>query len=196
MEMKSFLETIKLCENLKNSTRHSWTSTGRHESVAEHTWRMTVMAYFMQDEFPEADINKVIQMCIFHDIGEAFTGDIPVFLKNQDHEVTEANCINEWIGSLPEPYHTKMKELYKEAEAQETLEAKLYKAIDKLEVVIQHNEADISTWIELEYTLNLTHGEEQVEFSDYLKALKAEINEESRQKITKETKNKSGIIDK
>ena len=30
-----------------------------------------MMAYFMQDEFPEADIDKVIKMCIFHDMGEA-----------------------------------------------------------------------------------------------------------------------------
>ncbi len=37
------------------------------------------MAYFVQDEFPEADIDKVIQMCIFHDMGEAITGDIPAF---------------------------------------------------------------------------------------------------------------------
>ena len=47
--------------------------------IVEHSWRLAVMAYFVQDEFPEADIDKVIQMCIFHDMGEAITGDIPAF---------------------------------------------------------------------------------------------------------------------
>ncbi len=189
MEIKNLLNTMRLAENLKNNTRHSWTSTGRHESVAEHSWRLTVMAYFMQDEFPEADINKVIQMCMFHDIGEAFTGDIPCFEKSQKNEDVEADCVMNWIQSLPAPYQTKLLELYQEMEAQETLEAKLYKALDKLEVVIQHNEADLSTWIELEYTLNLTHGSKEVEFSNYLKSLREEIKEESLKKIEQDGAN-------
>ena len=39
----------------------------------------TVAGVEVQDEFLEADIDKVIQMCIFHDMGEAITGDIPAF---------------------------------------------------------------------------------------------------------------------
>ena len=81
MEAGKFLDLMHLAENLKNNTRHSWTSTGRRESVAEHSWRLTVMAYFVKDEFPEADIDRVIRMCMFHDMGEAFTGDIPAFEK-------------------------------------------------------------------------------------------------------------------
>lgn len=141
------------------------------------------MAYFISDEFPEADINKILQMCIFHDIGEAFTGDIPVFLKTDDHEVEETKQINNWLNSLPAPYQSKLKNLFEEMESQETLESKIYKALDKMEVLFQHNQADISTWLPLEYKLNLEHGTEQVEFSDYLKQLKSVINEESRKKI-------------
>ena len=76
MDSRAFLDFLKVAERLKCNTRHSYTSSGRHESVAEHSWRLTVMAYFMQDEFPEADIDKVIKMCMFHDMGEAITGDI------------------------------------------------------------------------------------------------------------------------
>ena len=75
MDIKKLIETMSISENLKNYTRHSWTSTLRQESIAEHSWRLSLMAYFISDEFPEADINKIIQMCIFHDMGEAFTGD-------------------------------------------------------------------------------------------------------------------------
>ena len=40
----------------------------------------------MRDEFPEADMDKVIRMCIIHDLGEAFTGDIPTFEKTAEDE--------------------------------------------------------------------------------------------------------------
>ena len=39
------------------------------------------MAYLLQDEFPDLDMNKVIKMCLIHDLGECFTGDIPIFEK-------------------------------------------------------------------------------------------------------------------
>ena len=42
---------------------------GKHGSVAEHSWMMTVMAFFMKNEFPNADMNKVIQMSIINDLG-------------------------------------------------------------------------------------------------------------------------------
>ena len=69
--------------------------------------------------------------------------------------------------------------------AQETPEAKLYKALDKLEAVIQHNESDISTWLPLEYDLQLTYGAENVRFSPYLQKLKAQIDCRTREKIAR-----------
>lgn len=186
MNTRQLIETMSVAENLKNYTRHSWTSIGRQESVAEHSWRFSLLAYFVADEFPEADINKVIQMCIFHDMGEAFTGDIPVFNKTAEDEKIESEKLYSWIDSLPTPYNKKLRELFTEMDEQKTLEAKIYKALDKMEVVLQHNEAPISTWIPLEYTLNLEHGSKQVEFSTYLKSLKEEINNDSIKKINNE----------
>ena len=142
-----------------------------------------MMAYFMKDEFPEADIDKVIRMCMMHDLGECFTGDIPVFYKTEEHEVREEELLHRWLDELPEPFSSEMKALFEEMEQQQTLEARLYKAIDKLEVIIQHNEADLSTWIPLEYELNLVHGQKQVAFSEYLKSIKAVANEDTRIKL-------------
>ena len=73
-----------------------------------------------------------------------------------------------------------------EIDEQKTLESKIFKALDKMEVVLQHNEAPLSTWIPLEYTLNIEYGSEQVEFSDYFKNLKDELNKDSLKKIEKE----------
>ena len=78
-----------------------------------------------------------------------------------------------------------MAELYQEMEEQQTLEARIYKALDKLEALIQHNESDIKTWIPLEYDLQMTYGNEQVKFSEYLTELRAKVREDSVQKIQK-----------
>jgi len=72
------------------------------------------MAYFIQDEFPEADINKVILMCIFHDLGEAITGDIPAFNKTKKDEEIEDKEITQLINTLPEGYREKLSHLFKE----------------------------------------------------------------------------------
>lgn len=59
MEIKRLMHFIGLLEKLKCNTRHSWTSSGRRESVAEHSFMLAVMAYLVKDEFPEADM----EMC-------------------------------------------------------------------------------------------------------------------------------------
>ena len=182
MNVRNLINLMKTAENLKNNTRHSWTSTGRHESVAEHSWRLTLLALFVRDEFPEADIDKVIRMCLIHDMGEAFTGDIPAFLKDADHETAETIAYQGWLDSLPPPYREDLSELWHEMEAQQTVEARLYKALDKMETLIQHNEADTATWLPLEHELNLTYGSEQVAFSPFLNELKTAINDDSRKK--------------
>jgi len=183
MNIKKLLEIMSIAEKLKNNTRHSWTSSNRHESVAEHSWRLSLMAYLVKDEFPDADINKVILMCICHDLGEAITGDIPAFYKTEKDEIVENKEIIRLISNLPEPYKKELSELFLEMSEQKTIESKIYKALDKMETLIQHNEADISTWLPLEYELNLTYGEKEVEFSKYMKELKQEINKDTINKI-------------
>ena len=183
MEPKILLEILAVAEKLKCNTRHCYTSSGRHESVAEHCWRMSLMAILVGEEFPEADMNKVIRMCLIHDLGEAFTGDIPTFWKTKSDESTEENVLNGWVDSLPENTREEWRVLYAEMNALETLESKIYKGLDKLEAIIQHNESDISTWLPLEYDLQLTYGTDNMKFSPYFQALRAEIDDWTRRKI-------------
>lgn len=183
MEPRELINFMAIAERLKCNTRHSWTSTHRHESVAEHSWRLSLMACFMQDEFPDADINKIILMCIFHDLGEAITGDIPAFYKTRDDEETEDRKVMELLKTLPSYYCDKLIALFHEMNELKTIEAKIYKALDKMEAIMQHNEADISTWIPLEYTANLEYGAEAVAFSTYMKNLKQELYNDSLAKI-------------
>ena len=183
MEPRALLDALHVAERLKDETRHCYTSGGRHESVAEHSWRITLMAYFLRDEFPEADMDKVIRMCLIHDLGECFTGDIPTFAKTRQDEDREESLLLAWVASLPEPYRAEMRALYAEMAARETPEAKIYKALDNLEAVIQHNESDIGTWEDHEYALNLTYGDDKVAFSPYLQSLRRAICEDTEKKI-------------
>ena len=183
MKPAELLEILSVAEKLKCNTRHCYTSSGRHESVAEHSWRIALMAMLIAPEFPEADMNKVIRMCLIHDLGEAFTGDIPTFWKTEADTEKEDAVFDRWVQTLPQETGEEFSALLTEMNALETVEAKIYKALDKMEAVIQHNESDIATWLPLEYDLQLTYGAENVKFSPWFRELKAEIDDWTRRKI-------------
>ena len=183
MKPAELLPLLHTAEGLKDVTRHAYTSRRRHESVAEHSWRLALMAFFLRDEFPQVDMDKVMVMGLIHDLGEIFTGDIPTFLKTDADTKTEDDLLSRWVATLPAPYCGELAALYAEMNALETPEAKLYKALDKLEAVIQHNESPLDTWAENEYSLNLTYANDAVAWSEYLTGLRAAIREETEAKI-------------
>ncbi len=191
MEPQALLNALHLAERLKDVTRHCCTSGGRRESVAEHSWRLALMAYWLRDQFPELDMDRVIRMCLIHDLGEAFTGDIPSFNKTQVDETREESSLFAWVDSLPEPFHSEMAALYREMAARKSPEAKLYKALDNLEAVIQHNESDLSTWSENEFALNLVYGYDKAAWSPVLLALRDAVRDETEEKIGAYRKEKS-----
>ena len=66
MDGRTLLDFLALAEKMKCHTRHSWTSSGRKESVAEHTYRMMVFAWLVKDEFPEYDMDRVMTVSYTH----------------------------------------------------------------------------------------------------------------------------------
>lgn len=185
MNAKEYLDILHVAERLKDTPRHCTTSKGRTESVAEHSWRISLMAMLLRHEFPDADIDRVVNMCLIHDLGECFTGDIPTFVKTDSDRDTEDNLLDKWVDSLPDDISCDLKSLYSEMNAQQTAEAKIYKALDKLEALIQHNESPLSTWSENEYELNRTYAFNTVEFSEWLTELRREILKDTLEKIEK-----------
>lgn len=175
MDARALIEFLRVMERLKDAPRHCWTTGGRRESVAEHSWRVALMAMLMADEFPEADMDKVVRMCLVHDIGEAITGDIPTFLKTDADRVVEGREVDALIGGLPAPWPETLGALFEEMDAQQTLEARIYKALDRMEAIQSHNESDPATWLPMEYELNLTYGVSNAAFHPYLKDLRAEM---------------------
>ena len=187
MQPRELLDILHVAEQLKNTVRHCTSSKGKPESVAEHSWRLALMAMLLQKEFPELDIDRVVDMCLIHDLGECFTGDIPTFLKTETDREKEGSLLQQWVASLPKEVSEHLSALYREMEAQETGEAKLYKALDKLEAVIQHNESPIETWEEHEYELNKRYAWDVVAFSEWLTAFRNEILKDTLEKIDRGT---------
>ena len=128
-------------------------------------------------------VDKVVDMCLIHDLGECFTGDIPAFIKTDSDRQTEDSLLRQWVDSLPTEVSKDLAALYEEMDAQQSGEAKLYKALDKLEAIIQHNESPIDTWAEHEYELNKTYGFDAAAFSEWLTDLRKEILADTLEKI-------------
>ena len=185
MKPEELLRILSQAARLKTTMRHCYTEEGRRESVADHSWRIALIAMLMTgiEEYQDFDMNKVIRMCLIHDLGESFTGDIPTFEKDSADKKVEDDLFERWVDAFPEPQRAEWIGLLAEMKALETKEAKLYKALDKIEAIISHNESDISTWLPLEYDLQLTYGKENMQFSKYMTELRAEVDAWTREKI-------------
>ena len=193
MEISELLPLLHTIEQLKNTTRHSWTSAGRHESIAEHSWRLALMTYFVRDEFPQANGERLLLLSLTHDLGEIFTGDIPAFVKTDTDRDQEQLSLETWLISLPESIRYPLRSLFDEMEKQETLEARIVKALDRIEALLQHNEADLSTWLSLEYELNLTYGQKEAACSSYLLRLREAVRQETLEKIKAGTESQPNL---
>ena len=183
MDVREYLEILHTAEKLKDATRHCTTSQGRTESVAEHSWRMSLMALLLHSEFADVNMDKVVKMCVIHDLGECFTGDIAAFIKTDDDRKTEDELLQRWVGSMPREVSADLSALFVEMQAQQTAEAKIYKALDKLEALIQHNESPLETWSENEYELNKTYALDTVAFSKWLTELRKAVLDDTIEKI-------------
>ena len=180
MNAKEFLDILHTAEKLKDTPRHCTTSQRRTESVAEHSWRVSLMAMLLKNEFPDADMDRVARMCLIHDL-------VPTFAKTDADRVTEDSLLDSWVSSLPDGIGSELSELYAEMNAQQTVEAKIFKALDKLEALIQHNESPIDTWSENEYELNKTYAFDTVAFSEWLTELRKAILADTLEKIGRES---------
>lgn len=186
-ELKGILEFLRNSEQLKNTYRSSHTSTGRIESVAEHTWRLCLMALILDKHFPDVDMSQVIKICIIHDLGEAISGDIPAPSQNEtiDKSVTERNDMLQLIDGLPDYLQKELVELWDEYENASSKEAKTAKALDKLETIIQHNQGKNPE--DFDYTFNLSYGKEYTTDHPVISTIRELLDEETSKRADEST---------
>ena len=140
MDQRSLLEFMTIAEKLKCNLRHSCTSSGRPESVAEHTFRLIMFAWLVEDAFPEFDSDRIMKMCLLHDMGEAVTGDVPAFEKKEEDRMTEKDAIYQIAEVLPDKKRKEFLMLLEELEASETMEAHPY--LERLRELIRQDTLD------------------------------------------------------
>lgn len=188
-QLTSTLKVLKLAERLKFELRHSYTSSGRQESVAEHTWRMSLMAVLIGPYLDQpVNMEKLLKMIIIHDLIEAEAGDVSALdvLRNpavkKEKEQRERAAIENLRRHLDSSVGEEVYRLWYEFEEKNTYEAKVANAFDKLEVQLQHNDADIATWEEIEFDMSYMM-DKHVLFDQTLTQLKALIEKEAEDKM-------------
>ncbi len=177
------LEFIKEVEKLKNVTRTAWTSEGRVESVAEHSWRLAVFALALADQFPGIDIGRVLGMCIVHDFGEIYEGDVSAKMEDdpQGKLMREEQAVKKLIKRLPDSIGQNILDLWYDYNSAETEESKLVKALDKMETIVQHNQGKNPE--DFDYAFNLQYGTKYGKYSEALKILRSLIDRDTAEKI-------------
>ena len=182
----SIMEFLHVLERLKCNTRHCDTTNGRRESVADHIARAATLAMLLRAASPEIDTDRVIRLLLVHDFGEAVTGDVPCFDKTEQDEQKEARAWYAMTECLPSDIREDILCHLTEFEDQKTPEARLARAIDKIEGVIQHNESDLRTWLPLERELNLVYGKAECAPFLPMQALRDEAIRETEAKLARE----------
>jgi len=127
---------------LKSTPRTGWAQRGvsRPESVADHSPGVALTALLLADlAAPDADRAKILTMAVLHDLPEAVTGDLslgasrllPAGAKSQ----AEGAALDELGANLP--HVAGWRRTWEEFEAGESLEARLVRDADRLDLLTQ-----------------------------------------------------------
>ena len=125
---------------LKRMQRTGWLHLGFMEgdTVASHSFRVALISYYIARELTKekVDINieKVLLMSLFHDVAETRIWDLNKVSVNYV-EAKEERAVNEQLSNFKE-----IISILKELNRGESIEAKIVKDADKLELIIQARE--------------------------------------------------------
>lgn len=174
--LASFIRFIQETEQLKSTLRTAWSASGRQESTAEHTWRLALFASLFKAEYPGLDWQKILVMCLIHDLGELYEGDISAAaLPDEDAKYREERRAVEKVFSfLPEDIASHYLAVWQEYNDNATPEAHLVKALDKAETIIQHNQGKNPD--HFDYRFNLEYGKALFDDDDTLSRLRKRID--------------------
>lgn len=187
------LDFFHLCEKLKCILRHGWTSTGKQESVAEHSWRLSIMLITIAPYLDrKVKILKALKMAIIHDLVEVYAGDVPYFLAPEgsqakaEKEKREHQAMDKINQILPLDLGNELSALWQEYNRGKSYEAKVVKALDKIEAQLQLNEKSPANWLDCEIE-DATRGrtKKYCEFDSFISQINNFVISESRDLVSK-----------
>ena len=186
-ELSACLTFIREAERLKNVHRSAYTSTGKQESTAEHTWRLCLLGMVFESEFAGIDFGKLLKICVIHDLGEALHGDIPAVdqAERPDKADLERQDLVELLGHLPEALRPGFLALWEEYELGSSPEARLAKGLDKLETLLQHNQGRNPEGFD--YAFNLAYGKKHMEAHPLFQAIRSLVDQDTLDRATRPT---------
>lgn len=178
-QLDGVLAFLREAERLKTVTRSGWTSEGERESVAEHTWRLCLMAMLLYGGSPDVDLARLLRMCVVHDLGEALGGDVPAPAQQVGAPKAgqERADLLRLTAPLPASLRDDIVALWDEYEAAATHEARLAKGLDKLETILQHTQGKNPA--DFDYAFNLAYGRRYTVGDPLLEALRARLDAET-----------------
>jgi putative hydrolases of HD superfamily len=150
---------------LKKTPRSGFQFLGSgKESVADHSFRVTLIGHALARLTPNVDVFKVVRLCLFHDIPEARTGDMN-YVNKQYVEVNERGAIADLAETLP--FGDELTALLHEYRMADTEESRLAHDADQLDLLLELKEQN---------DLGNRYAREWIDFA--LKRLKTEIGKE------------------
>jgi putative hydrolase of HD superfamily len=135
-------------QRLKRLERTGWTLRGLPngtESVAAHSFGVSVTAMVLADRIKQhglnVDIERVLKMALLHDWAETRVGDMPRtathYFGADVRKKAETEAFADIVGSLGATAKSEYKNLYQDYEQRDSLEARLVKAADIIDLLIQ-----------------------------------------------------------
>jgi len=136
----TILDFLKDTSNLKNIPRQGWIdklSITNPESVADHSYSMSIMAMIISD-LENYDSEKILKMVLLHDLAESKIGDFtPGQISKDEKEKIENQAFREIIEKLPNSIKLEYAEIWKEYQNQISVESQFVHQIDRLEMALQ-----------------------------------------------------------
>ncbi|MCP8303867.1 MAG: HD domain-containing protein [archaeon] len=139
---KGIIHFVKIIGRLKRVPRSGWlikVGVKDPESVADHTFMTSILCMLIGD-IRNLDTLKMLKMALLHDACESVIGDSMSYkTKEKDLEKRrlEDKAMIQILSTLPDDIKEMYSELWKEFQDGSSVEAKLVREIDKLEMALQ-----------------------------------------------------------
>jgi putative hydrolase of HD superfamily len=151
--IKSQLTFLTEADKMKNVFRRTLITDGsRRENDAEHSWHLALMAMVLKEYAlsDDVDIDRVIRMCLVHDLVEIYAGDTFCYDKQgaRDKEQREREAADKLFAILPDGQGAEYRTLWEEFDAMETPDAKYAAAADRLQPLLNNYINKGNTWKE------------------------------------------------